>query len=115
MMRYLIAVLLCLATGMGAFAQGTVRGTVSDASGETIVGAGVKVKEKPSVTATTDLDGNYSLKLPDGDEVTIMVVYISMKPEERKVRVTNDQVVVENFTLSSESAVLKDVVVERRA
>lgn len=60
-----IAVTLAmLLVSFGLFAQNkTVKGTVTDASGEPIIGAGVLVKGTSTGT-TTDLDGKYSISVP---------------------------------------------------
>ena len=51
-----------------AFAQGpvTVSGSVMDADGQPLIGAGVVVEGQPSIGTVTDIDGNYSLNVPEG-------------------------------------------------
>jgi iron complex outermembrane receptor protein len=52
-------------------AQRTITGTVTDAgTGEVLIGANVLVKGA-AVGTITDIDGNYSLDVPDGSEVLI--------------------------------------------
>ncbi|MEO6757853.1 MAG: carboxypeptidase-like regulatory domain-containing protein, partial [Saprospiraceae bacterium] len=61
---FLMAVLLLLSTA--ALAQRTVKGKVSDAeSGEGLIGATVTVVGTTR-GAITDIDGNYSVEIPDG-------------------------------------------------
>jgi TonB-linked SusC/RagA family outer membrane protein len=55
------------------FAQRTVTGNVVDEEGEPLIGASVLVKGTSSGTVT-DLDGNFSLDLPDGSN-TLVVSY----------------------------------------
>ena len=43
------------------FAQGTVRGKVSDENGETLIGVTLVLKSNRSIGCATDFDGNYSL------------------------------------------------------
>jgi TonB-linked SusC/RagA family outer membrane protein len=66
-MKYLNLVILALLMSIGTMmAQTTVTGTVSDEDGEPIVGANVLVKGSvPVIGATTDLDGKYSLDVPE--------------------------------------------------
>jgi len=113
MYRQLFLVIVLVMVRSLASGQGTVRGTVSDGSGETIIGAAVKVKELPTVTAITDLDGQYSLKLPDASTYTIQYIFFSLQNVERTVTVRNDEVAVLNVELSA-NVELKDVVVERK-
>ena len=53
-------VLALLATGLTAFAQSTVRGTVKDASGNGVVGASVFVQGTQN-GAIVDMDGSFAL------------------------------------------------------
>lgn len=114
MVRTTFTLVLAFLLAHLAAAQGTVRGKVSDPTGETIIGAAVKVKELPSVFATTDLDGNYSLKLPDAQPVTLTVSFVTLKTQEQTVQVRNGEVVVVNFEMHEDNE-LKEVVVERKA
>ena len=45
--------------------QCIIRGKVSDKNGETLVGANVYIKNKMSSAVTTDLNGDYSIKLTE--------------------------------------------------
>lgn len=58
-LRVAMAVAL-LSVGVSAFAQSTVTGTVKDATGEPVIGAGVQVKGTQNGTIT-NVDGTYSL------------------------------------------------------
>lgn len=65
-MKRLSLVLLLLAAGFtAAMAQRTITGTVTDKSGEPLIGASI-LAEGTSTGTVTDLDGNYSLNVPDG-------------------------------------------------
>ena len=59
-------------------AQNTVTGTVTDESGEVIIGATVDVTGT-KIATITDFDGNFSLTVPEGQQ-TIEVKYVGMKP-----------------------------------
>lgn len=65
-MKYLNLVILALLVSIGTMmAQSTVTGTVSDEDGSPIIGANVLVKGSvPVIGAITDLDGKYSIELP---------------------------------------------------
>ncbi|RMD68227.1 MAG: SusC/RagA family TonB-linked outer membrane protein [Bacteroidetes bacterium] len=64
--RHLVLLLLALSLGNFALAQRTVRGTVTDAeTGEPLIGANVLV-EGTSTGTITDLDGTFSLEVPEG-------------------------------------------------
>jgi hypothetical protein len=81
-----------------------VSGVVTDASGETVIGASVTVKGTKLGTAT-DLDGKYSLSVPDENK-TLVVSYIGMKTKE--VDITGN---VMNVTLEEDVSALDEVVV----
>ena len=64
-----------------AFAQKSVKGTVTDESGEPLVGVTVQVAGTDEY-AVTDLDGQYTVLAKDGDK--LIVSFIGMKTREVK-------------------------------
>lgn len=92
-----------------SFSQGsqTISGTVSDANGIGIPGVTVMVKNTSTGT-TTDLEGNYRLSVPEGQEdanlVFSFVGYIT-----QEIPAANQSVV--NVTLKEDSKQLQEVVV----
>lgn len=114
-MRSGVLLLLLVVLALRAQAQGTVRGTVSDPTGETIIGASVKVKELPGVFATTDLDGAYSIKLPDANPYTLVVSFVTLRTQERAITARGGEVLVVNVALTEDKTELGPVVVERKA
>ncbi|MCB0570997.1 MAG: SusC/RagA family TonB-linked outer membrane protein [Phaeodactylibacter sp.] len=85
-------------------AQRTVTGTVSDQNGEPLLGASVLVKGTSTGTIT-DVDGNYSVKVPDGS-TTLVVSYTGFNTQE--VEVGNQSVI--NITMQ-EGITLSEAVV----
>ena len=75
-----------------ALSAHTLDGVVIDhKTGEPLIGTVIRVKELPGVTATTGLDGSFSLhELPDKGRVTLVVSYISYKTQEVVVDVARD-------------------------
>ena len=70
----ILAILLTLWGGLGAFAQNrAISGKVVDANGEPVIGAAVLV---PGTTngATTDLDGNFSLRVAPGTVLEVSCI-----------------------------------------
>ena len=59
-----------------AAAQHKITGKVIDTNKESLVGATITLKEKPSVGTTTDTEGHYTLTLPDQKEYTIQVSFV---------------------------------------
>ena len=93
-----------LSSGM-TFAQTSVTGKVTSADdGQPVVGASIKV-EGTKTGAVTDIDGNFSIVLPQGKH-TVKVSYIGM--EEKTVEVKGNRVEVE---LQAEQSALDEVVV----
>ena len=75
------ALLMCLLLVVGHLqAQTVAKGTVTDATGESVIGATVVEKGNPSNAAVTDFDGNFTLKLQKGK--TVVISYIGMIPQE---------------------------------
>ena len=99
----LLAQCLLLTT---ALAQGTIRGTMTDAqTGETLIGANVVIMD-PYKGAMADLDGNYSLEglAPGSYEVTGS--FIGYTPQTTTVTVT-DGVTLLDFNLFIETYVIE--------
>lgn len=88
-----------------AVAQSVINGVVVDSQGESIIGATVVLKSDKTVGTTTDLDGNFSLKVPSAKS-TLVVSYVGM----RTVEVTGNGKTLK-ITLEEDNQVLEDVVV----
>ena len=90
----------------GALAQGvTVKGVVSDVTGEPIIGASVVEKGNTANGTITDLDGNFTLTIPSGKQ--LVVSYVGMVSQD--VTVTPGKVL--QITLEDDSQALEEVVV----
>lgn len=97
--------LLCVMSTLGAFAQDrTVKGTVLDSMGETIIGANVMVKGTTNGTIT-DMDGNFSLSVPDNAKF-LEVSFIGY--ETASVSIPQSNII--KITLKESSVVLDEVV-----
>lgn len=99
----LLAVLLGTATAMAD----TVSGNVSDDTGEPLIGATVQLKGAHGVAAATDIDGNYTLKVPDAKKGVLVFSYIGMDPKEVAI---NGQATI-NVVLTTNTTQLDEVVV----
>lgn len=102
---------VCLALTMlvvqYAFAQNrTVSGTVTDSKQEPLIGVNVVVKGNTSVGAITDVDGNYSLTVPEGKTV-LLFSYIGYTSQEVEV----GQQGTVNVVLKEDAQALDEVVV----
>jgi TonB-linked SusC/RagA family outer membrane protein len=82
----------------------TVKGKVTDDKGEPIIGATVKVKGG-AVGAISDLDGMFSIEVPDN--ATLEISYIGFSPMD--VAVNGRRAI--NITLQEDNKVLNEVVV----
>lgn len=100
----LALVALMAVTSLAAVAQTKVSGTVTDPSGEPLVGVTVLQKGTSNGIAT-DFDGNYSLTI-NGGAMTLSFSYIGYKPVEKKV----DGPVL-NVVMEEDAAILDEVVV----
>jgi len=75
----LVVVSLMLTTSL--FAQKrSITGTVTDDAGETLVGVNIIVKGT-TVGTTTDIDGNFSIQVPDNSAVLEAIYIVSLQKE----------------------------------
>ena len=99
----ILAILLTLWGGFGAFAQNrAISGKVVDANGEPVIGAAVLV---PGTTngATTDLDGNFSLRVAPGTVLEVSCIGYAT----RRVTATDNM----SITLEDDAEMLEETVV----
>ncbi len=111
MNKYLLLGVILLISGW-LFGQRTISGVVTDASGETLLGANVIAKESSSLGTITDIDGRFTLDLTP--EVTALIFsYIGYETIEVKLTSSDildvimvagnliDEVVVSTFGTST--------------
>ena len=84
----------------------TVKGTVLDGNGETVIGASIVMKGNNSIGTISDIDGNFTLSVPH-DNVTLVVSFIGMTTQEVKATAQKPIRVV----LEDDSQQLEEVVV----
>lgn len=101
-----ISFLLLFIAGTASAYADTVRGTVVDDTGEPLIGATIALKGGSAATAS-DIDGNYSLQVPDLKTAVLKVSYVGYLPQEIKV---NGRSTVD-VTLQTNAEQLEEVVV----
>ncbi|MDL2291882.1 SusC/RagA family TonB-linked outer membrane protein, partial [Bacteroides sp. OttesenSCG-928-F21] len=104
--RFLCSLILlcCITTG---YAQNRfVKGKVLDGQNEPLIGATIVLKDNRSIGITTDINGEFSLNIPAGNQ-TLIVSYLGMTPQEVKTGEKNYITV----TLSDDTEMLEEVVV----
>ena len=84
--------------------SGKVKGKVLDANGESVIGASVKIVGQKHSGTITDIDGNFTIDVQNGQ--TLEISYIGYKPKTVKVNGANLTI-----RLEDDSQVLNDVVV----
>lgn len=83
----------------------TVKGTVKDKTGETVIGASVVEKGNTSNGTITDIDGNYTLSVPSN--ATIVFSYVGMTTQEVAVKgKTTIDIVMEDDAQALEEVVV---------
>lgn len=98
-----------LLVGTGSTFAQTISGKVTDGSnGETLIG--VNIVNQESVGTTTDLDGNYTLKLSPGNH-TLIFKFIGFQEIKKKVSLEAEENLTLNIELPLESKTLDLVVV----
>ncbi|MGM9748981.1 MAG: SusC/RagA family TonB-linked outer membrane protein [Candidatus Cryptobacteroides sp.] len=97
---------LFLFAGTGYAQEISISGTVTDDSGEPLIGASVTVAGNSTVGAITDIDGNYSISVPSGTEA-LVYSYIGMTDVTEAI---NSRTVI-NVVLKAEYTALEATVV----
>jgi len=78
----LLTILIALSASLSA--QTKITGTVTDLSGEALIGANVFVKDSYD-GASTDVDGNYSFETTASGEVVLVTSYIGYQESTQKI------------------------------
>lgn len=104
-MRYVLLFFAAMISLSVSAQNVTVKGTVKDNTGETVIGASVVEKGNTTNGAITDLDGNFTLTVPS--DATLVFSYIGMKTQEVAVKGRT----ILNITMDDDSQALEEVVV----
>ncbi len=84
--------LTCLSLMAGVTNARTVRGTVVEAAtDDPVVGATIKCKGNPAIGIATNIDGEFTLNVPD-NEKTLVVSYVGMVTQD--VAITSDNLLI---------------------
>jgi TonB-linked outer membrane protein, SusC/RagA family len=116
-MRKLIYLFLCIFISIGySLSQTkTVTGIViSEDDGEPVMGATVIVKEQASIGTITDIDGNFSLSIPENAK-TLKISYVGMNPLEVTADTQNRMRIVLSSNIQLEEVVVTAMGVLRSA
>ena len=109
MKYFILSTIAVLLFCIGATAQGTFRGKITDENGETIIGAAIYLKNNKAVGTITDLDGNFSLTIKDSLPQVIQISFVSYLLIEETIQVKKGQVVIKNFTMKPKENVIGNV------
>ena len=104
--RYVALVLLTICLGSAAANAEVVKGVVTDNTGEPLIGVSVVLKGS-TTGVVTDIDGAYSINVPNQKNAELVFSYVGMLPKAVKV---NGQSTV-NVTLYDNNESLEEVVV----
>ncbi|MEO1260783.1 MAG: carboxypeptidase-like regulatory domain-containing protein [Bacteroidota bacterium] len=100
---------LVLGLSFGAYAQGTLSGTVTDSDGETLIGVNIVIKGQ-NIGTVSDIDGSYQLDLPAGDH-TIAYSYTGYATYEMSITVEEGTNYTQDVVLGMDNLALDEVVV----
>lgn len=109
MIKQLVFFLFGILFALQTQAQYKISGTVTDVTGQPLVGAAVTVKELPSLGAVADTQGRYELALPGKGPYTLRASFVGYDPADEKV--AGGQSGKLNFRLAEGSTMMDQVVV----
>ena len=117
MKRAFLLFLACCALIHTVDAQSTIRGKVTDAvTGEELIGASIGVKgSDPRIGTSANMEGNYSLTIPNAGPVTIAVSMFGYAIQETALTPAPGGVEVLNFELREEGKELREFEITRKA
>ena len=101
--------LIILFSAFNSFSQGTVRGKITDENGESLFGVRIFLKNNKTVFTSSDFDGNYSVKISESTPQTLVISYTSFETIEQVVNVSNNEIIIKDFTLQPQTNEIKEV------
>jgi len=110
-----LSILMCLCFVQFAYAQRTITGVITDeSSGETLIGANVVVTGT-QIGVTTDINGGFSLKVPDGAN-SLTVSYVGYADQKISIEGQNQiNVILKQGTSLDEVVVTALGLVEKKS
>lgn len=103
-LRKAIALVCILFAGVSAFAQQRISGTVKDATGEPVIGAGIIQDGNPTNGTVTDIDGKFAISAPAGAVFNVSCIGYSDTQFTVEARKSNYDIVLSEDTEMLESA-----------
>ena len=104
LLKILLLSLVSLLSAVGAYAQVTITGNVTDETGEPVIGAYITLESDKSVGTITDFDGNYEISVPANSK--LIISYTGY--EDQTVSVAGKSSV--NVVLKESTSLLEEVV-----
>ena len=104
--RYIALLMVMLLSGSSPAWADIVKGNVTDESGDPLIGVTVRV-DGTSLGTATDIDGNYSINVPNIKKDHLLFGYVGMA--EQKIAVNGRKVV--NAVMKEDAELLDEVVV----
>ena len=102
----LISMIIALTLVQSMNAQITITGKITDENGEVVPGTSIRAKGYSGIGTISDINGEYSLNVPDSATVLIFS-FIGMKTDEVKIKGRS----VVNVSLETEDCAIDEVVV----
>ena len=104
------SLLLILFSVYSLSAQGTLKGTVTDDSGEPVIGATVSI-EGTQTGAITDVMGAYVINNIDAGDAVIIIQYVGFDDQRRTVLIENGVTRTLDIQISESTEILDEIVV----
>ena len=99
-MRGLFLLFLLFLGVTTSFAQGTFRGKVTDPNGESVMEVKILLLENKAVITKTDLDGNFTLNIPDNALYRVRFTHYAHDTLIETIELKDKEVLVKNITIN---------------
>jgi hypothetical protein len=99
-MRGLILLFSLLVGVTTSYAQGTFRGKVTDPNGEAVMEVKILLLENKAVITKTDLDGNFTLNIPDNALYKVRFTHYAHDTLIESIQIKDKEVLVKNITIN---------------
>jgi hypothetical protein len=93
------------------YAQGVIRGKVTDVNGEVPIGVTIYLKSDNTVGSLTDINGEYSLKINSPQAQVFVISYVGYKKIEDTIKCAKGEIVIKNYVLEPTATTLNAVTI----
>jgi len=115
MKSFLLILILSTLLFSAAIGQCVIRGKITDTNGEVPIGVAIYLKSDITFGTTTDINGDYSLKINKATPQVFVIRYIGYKTIEDTIKCNPGAIIIKNYVLEPSATSISAVTITAKA